>query len=66
MRSKQVDAIEAFLALPDWEEVSGIRRVVTQAHLQTVFNVVQRTIDSDIEVLLCGPCKAFEPGSWEP
>lgn len=40
--------------------------VIAQAHLQTVFDVVQRTIDSDLEILPRGSGKTFESGSREP
>lgn len=40
--------------------------VVAQAHLQTFFDVVERTVDSDLQVLPRGSCSTFEPGSREP
>ena len=39
---------------------------VAQAHLQTFPDVVQRAVDSDLEVLSCGLRKTFKPGSRKP
>lgn len=39
---------------------------VARAHLQTVFDMAQWTVDSDLKVLFCGACKLFEPGPREP
>ena len=66
MRSRQVDAIDAFLALPDWQLVSEIQQSGRQTHLQTVFDVVQWAVDSDLEILLCGLGRTLELGSREP
>jgi hypothetical protein len=40
--------------------------VVAQAHLQTVPDVIQRTIDSDLEVLLCCSRKLLKLSSRKP
>ena len=37
-----------------------------QAHLQILFDIAQRTVDSDLEVPFGGACKVFEPGPREP
>ena len=66
IRSKQVDAIEAFLALPDWGKSAETVETAAQAHLQAFFYVVQRTIHSDLKVLSSSSCKVLEPGSREP
>jgi hypothetical protein len=40
--------------------------VVAQAHLQTVPDVIQRTIDCDLEVFSCGLRKLFKLSPGEP
>ena len=40
--------------------------IVAQAYLQAVFDVFQRSIDSDIEVLSRGSRSMFEPSSGKP
>jgi len=66
MRSRELDAIEEFLEFPDWEKVKRVREVVAQTRLQTLFDVVQRAINSDYEVLLYALGGPLEPGSREP
>ena len=39
---------------------------VAQSHLQTVLDILQRTVNSDLEVLSRGLCEPFELGPGKP
>ena len=66
MRSRQVDAIEAFLAPPDWGKSVKTIGMIAQAHFQAFPDEVQWTIYGNLKVLSCGLCKVLESGPREP